>query len=397
VGAAPEFTRGTENRKLDRGVSTPGNAGNSGTFVRNETRDGVEYARYRADPGTWVSSSMKQLGYDRLYGSDTAFGAYRGLVRYPDGRALGSPDQIRPGQEYLIPLPPERRSSPPAQAPPPAQPRPPQGAAPAPAEGLAQILDFLTGRARPSPNSGDPPANVPTNVVKRIGLHRPAIPSMPLFGNEELSLHRWLYEACRYNDVPVVVMAAILQEENKPGATELTRRLQAGERLIQTELGSLDEAGLDALLGSRKFWRSASRGSTGIANLSRDTLREAAAYVEKTYRRPAVPDSLRSEVGDPRRAGLDMQLDLYYMSALLRRLIDKEVTPGHRGNVTDEQLYRIARDYNGSGPLAEEYGRKVIARLKAVRNGQATYLFLGEPPGEPPLAVQLGSVRGLGF
>jgi hypothetical protein len=96
--------------------------------------------------------------------------------------------------------------------------------------------------------------------------------------------------------------------------------------------------------------------------LSRDTLREAAAYVEKTYRRPAIPDSLRREVGDPRRAGLDIELDLYYMSALLRQLIDKEVSPGHKGNISDEQLFRVARDYNGSGPrgrrLRQEGDRK---------------------------------------
>jgi hypothetical protein len=48
-------------------------------------------------------------------------------------------------------------------------------------------------------------------------------------------------------------MAAVLQEENKPGATELTRHLQAGERQLQTELGGLDELGLDRVLGRWKI------------------------------------------------------------------------------------------------------------------------------------------------
>ena len=337
---------------------------------------------------------MKALGYDRLYGRDTAFGAYQGLVRYPDGRTMSSPDRITPGQEYLIPLPAER---PPVPATAPQPERSPS--APLPLDqGLAQILDFLTGRGRSSPNPGDPPADVPVNVMKRSGLHRPGIPSMPLFGNEELSFRRWVYEACRYNDVPVLVMAAILQEENKPGASKTTRRLQAAERQFQTEAASLDEMGLDSVFGSISLWRRFARGSAGIANLSRDTLRGAATYVEKTYGRPVIPESLRKELGgDPRIAGLDMELDLYYMSALLRQLIDKEVSRGHKGNLTDDQLFRVARDYNGSGPKAEEYGKKVIARLNAVRQGDATYLFLGPPPGEPHLQADLSTARGVGF
>jgi hypothetical protein len=390
---AAKYGRGIENHGTDRKGIWRG-VGNPGVFLRNETISGVPYARYRADQGTWVSSSMKQLGYDRLYGADTAFGAYRGLVRHPDGRTLTSPDQIRPGQEYLIPRPTDRQLS--AAAP--QQPRQSQSPPLLVDEGLSQILDFLTGRGRPRPNPGDPPANMPSNVTKRSGLHEPGFPSTrPIFGNQELSLQRWVYEACQYNDVPVLVMAAILQEENKPGATEWTRFLQATERWGQTELGGIDELGLGKVLGGFRLWRRAARGATGIANLSRDTLREAAAYVERIYRRPAIPDSLRRETADPRRAGLDMELDLYYMSALLRRLIDKEVSPGHRGNISDEQLYRVARDYNGSGREAEEYGRKLIARLNEVRKGRATYFFLGEPPGQPSLQIQIDAARGLGF
>lgn len=394
MAEAPRFGRSVENKTLDRGDSTSPHAGNPGTFIRNETRDGVVYARYRADQGTWVSSSLKQLGYDGIYGPDTAFGAYRGVVRHPDGRTLTSPDRIKPGQEYLVP----RLSDRQRVAPTTPQPKQAPSPQPSPDEGLTQILDFLTGRVRPRPNPGDPPADVPVNATKRTGVHSPGFPAInPIFGNQDLALKRWVYEACRYNDVPVLVMAAILQEENKPGATRWTKFLQAGERQVQSELGGLDEMGLDKVLGGSRFWRRAARGSTGIANLSRDTLRGAASYVEKTYRRPVIPDSLKGERGDPRRAGLDMELDLYYMSALLRQLIDREVSPGHKGNISDDELFRVARDYNGSGAEAVNYGKKVIARLNAVRRGEASYLFLGPPPGQQPLSLQLDLARGLGF
>lgn len=94
--------RGTEPR------GTP-NAGNAGTYLGNQTVNGVDYARYRAEPGTWISASLKQQGYDRLYGKNTAYGAYEGVVRTPDDRPFVAPDKIKPGQEYLIPVAKERQ------------------------------------------------------------------------------------------------------------------------------------------------------------------------------------------------------------------------------------------------------------------------------------------------
>src|SRR3954463_14454416 len=88
--------RGTGQRSTD--------AGNPGTLVGVETRDGVSYARYRAKQGTWVSSSLAQQGYDKQYGKDVAYGAYAGVARAPSGQPLENPDRIKPGQEYLIPV-----------------------------------------------------------------------------------------------------------------------------------------------------------------------------------------------------------------------------------------------------------------------------------------------------
>jgi hypothetical protein len=93
-----EGNRGTEN--------LPSNAvGNPGTLLGMETVKGTPMARFRAEPGTWVSASMKSLGYDRIYGRDEAYGAYRGVAKSPSGQPLSKPDRLTPGQEYLIPVP----------------------------------------------------------------------------------------------------------------------------------------------------------------------------------------------------------------------------------------------------------------------------------------------------
>lgn len=98
-----EIVRGVVNRGTNsKGVHS--DAGNPGTYLRNEMIDGVVYARYRAESGTWISASLKEQSYDQRFGKDTAYGAYKGVVRMPDGTALETPDKIRPGQEYLVPV-----------------------------------------------------------------------------------------------------------------------------------------------------------------------------------------------------------------------------------------------------------------------------------------------------
>ena len=79
-------------------------ASNPGDRLGTEARNGVLYARYRARSNTWVSASMVQLGYDRVYGPDTGYGARTGMVLGADGKPLPHPDQLEPGQAYLIPI-----------------------------------------------------------------------------------------------------------------------------------------------------------------------------------------------------------------------------------------------------------------------------------------------------
>jgi hypothetical protein len=97
---AVEYPRGVVNRGTNK-------QGNPGTFLGTKTVDGVTYARYRAEKGTWVSASLKERDYGLLYGKSTGYGAYAGIVRSPDGTPLANPDRIVPGQEYLFPVSPD--------------------------------------------------------------------------------------------------------------------------------------------------------------------------------------------------------------------------------------------------------------------------------------------------
>jgi hypothetical protein len=83
----------------ERGLPpTRARTNNPGDRVGTESRNGVLYARYRARPNTWVSASMKELGYDRVYGPDSAYGARTGMVLGADGKPLKDPDRIQPGR-----------------------------------------------------------------------------------------------------------------------------------------------------------------------------------------------------------------------------------------------------------------------------------------------------------
>ncbi len=262
---------------------------------------------------------------------------------------------------------------------------------PQPPPELDRILDFLTGRGQKTPHPTDPPPDVPPNVTCGTRYHSPGFPSREVPGNQETSIKRWMYEAARYNSVPVVLMAVILQQENAPTVSETVKQLQSGERRLQTLAGEKDEQYWGIM--PDKF----AGGSTGIANLSRQTLRDAAAYLETRYRKPVIPDAIRNEKGDPRLAGIDEQLDLYYMSAVLRQLIDRHVSPTSVGNLSDDAFARVAQAYNGSGPKAIKYRKDAVARLNAARQGTVPLLFLGPPPDNPSLPMQLSIARGLGF
>ncbi|WP_437943690.1 hypothetical protein WMF27_46275 [Sorangium sp. So ce281] len=181
-------------------------------------------------------------------------------------------------------------------------------------------------------------------------------------------LRSWVREASAYNGVPHELAAVILQQENGPNATGVQKVLQFGERSLTTFSAIVDEVLFDVVPDK------VAGSSSGIANLSRATLRDAVRYIETTYCRPIIPESARRRLlgwnQDSRIAGDDVKADLYYMTGHLRQLIDR-VTGRlcHRGALTPQEVEAVAAAYNGSGPLAQKYGQDAMKRFENASTG----------------------------
>jgi hypothetical protein len=191
---------------------------------------------------------------------------------------------------------------------------------------------------------------------------------------DAMTIRAWTKEASKYHGVPYLLSALILQQENGPNATEWQKRGQFAERSATTFAAIMDEWFFDVvpdrIAGS----------SSGIANLSRATLRSAAEYIESNYCRPIIPDDVRNRLRgwsqDTRIPGDDLRADLYYMTGHLRELIDR--ITGKKcfdGPLTVDQVQKIAAAYNGSGPKAEKYGKDAIERIKRAEAGTEPLYF----------------------
>lgn len=203
-------------------------------------------------------------------------------------------------------------------------------------------------------------------------------------GNELLKLHypdseirSWVQDAAAYHDVPPEMLATIIQQENAPSSSKLQQFLQFGERSATTFSAIVDE------ITGGGVPDKISGGSSGIANMKRETLRNAADYVESTYGRPVLPDDVRHRAfgwnQDTRIPGDDLKADLYYASAVLRQLIDNEMGPNYCGPINEKQAERIMASYNGSGPLAQEYGKDAITTLRNAAEGKGHLYFYEKP------------------
>lgn len=199
-------------------------------------------------------------------------------------------------------------------------------------------------------------------------------------GSELLKIHypdseirSWVQDAAAYHDVPPEMLATILQQENSPSSSKFQQFLQFGERSVTTFSAIIDELFGDIVPDS------ISGGSSGIANMKRETLRNAAKYVESTYDRPVLPEDVRYRAfgwnQDTRIPGDDLKADLYYASAVLRQLIDKEMGANYCGPINPKQAEKIMASYNGSGPLAEEYGKDAITALHNAAEGKGHLYF----------------------
>jgi hypothetical protein len=183
----------------------------------------------------------------------------------------------------------------------------------------------------------------------------------------------WVKDAAAYNDVPQELMATVLQQENAPTASPLRQFLQFGERSLTTFSAIVDQLPFspvpDALAG----------GSSGIANMKRATLQAGASYIESTYGRPPLPDSVRYRAlgwdQDTRIPGDDLKSDLYYASGVMRQLIDREMGAGYHGPLSLAQTERIIASYNGSGPMAQKYGHDAINAMQTAAAGGTPLYF----------------------
>lgn len=191
---------------------------------------------------------------------------------------------------------------------------------------------------------------------------------------EDDEIRHWVDDAAKYHGVPTELLAAILQNENNPDASSVRQMLQFGERSLTTLADILDR-GTFGLVPNF-----ASAGSSGIANMSRNALQGAAAYVEGRLGRAVIPDNVANRAfgwrQDTRISGDDLRADLYYASAHLRELIDRTThKTNYDGPLTRQQVHGVAAAYNGSGPAASRYGEAAVRSIERAAAGERPLYF----------------------
>ena len=184
----------------------------------------------------------------------------------------------------------------------------------------------------------------------------------------------WVKDAARYHGIPNSMLSVILQQEKSPNASTWRQFLQFGERQLTTAAAVLDEWLFDIVPDV------VSKGSSGFANMSYNTLKQAALYSKDNYGRQPIPEDIRYRLlgwdSDTRIPGDDWKADLYYAAAHLRELIDRVTNKTcQSGPLSDDEIKAVFRAYNGSGPLAEKYAEDAMARLSAAKNGTGPLYF----------------------
>lgn len=120
-------------------------------------------------------------------------------------------------------------------------------------------------------------------------------------------IRSWIEDAANYHGVPHSMLAIVLQQENAPSASEGRQLLQFGERQVTTFSAILDEYLWDIVPDK------VSKGSSGFANMSFNTLKEAAGYSEQYYGKNPLPDDVRYRLlnwdSDTRIPGYDWKAD----------------------------------------------------------------------------------------
>ena len=213
----------------------------------------------------------------------------------------------------------------------------------------------------------------------------------PAFGEpsgrsvNQRQIRRWAKDASKYHEIPYEMLAVVLQQENAPNAGFLHKLMQFGERSSQAHIQDLNKrfgnpiGKLDALLGNA-IPDGVYRGSSGLMNMSLNTLKGAAEHSERFHKRPPVPERLRIRQGgydsDTRIPGADWRSDLYYGAAHIRELFDRYRQPWRPGQPLDLEIARkVFSGYNGSGIDADKYGDDAMRLLRGAALGKRNLYF----------------------
>ena len=191
------------------------------------------------------------------------------------------------------------------------------------------------------------------------------------------TIRKWIKDAAEYHEIPLEMISVILQQENAPSASKFRQFLQFGERTLTTIAAKLDN----------RFWdiipNKIADGSSGFMNMRRPTLKETIKYTKEKYGRELMPTNVANRIGyfydtkvDDGIQGADWRADLYYGAAHIRQLIDRVMgNVCSKGEITLEQVEKVFKSFNGSGAIAEKYGKDAIKLLKDAAEGKQTLYF----------------------
>ncbi|MCS7063984.1 MAG: hypothetical protein NZM04_08100 [Methylacidiphilales bacterium] len=196
-------------------------------------------------------------------------------------------------------------------------------------------------------------------------------------------IRSWVKDAAAYHQVPHIMLATILQQENSPRASLTHQALQFFERQLTTSFALIDRILFDIVPDKIPNWfpfmpdAKIADGSSGFTNMSRPTLEHSAKYIEKTYDRSPMPQEVQRRVFDidvdTRIPGFDWKADLYYTAGHIRELIDR--TTGQKGfdanNLTMDQAQKVFEMYNGG----KKYGDDSINLIQDAVDGTAILYF----------------------
>jgi hypothetical protein len=190
------------------------------------------------------------------------------------------------------------------------------------------------------------------------------------------TIRQWIKEAAVYHGIPHEMLAVILQQENAPKASKWKQFLQFGERTLTTTAAQIDQSLWDL------FPDKVADGSAGFMNMRRPTLKSTIKYTKENYCKKLMPSNVAERIGylydsnvDEGIQGSDWRADLYYGAAHIRELIDRVMGKCSNGNISLEQVEKVFISYNGSGVIANKYGKDAITLLKNASEGKQILYF----------------------